>query len=73
MVPLQKKPNAKECCDHRTISLQALVSHASEILLTILTKKLEAKVDSIHFVGEDQFGFRKERGTRDAIAVLRTL
>ena len=70
MVPLQKKPNATECGDHRTISL---ISHASKILLKILTKRLEAKVEAIHFVGEDQFGFRKGRGTRDAIAVLRTL
>jgi len=65
IVPLQKKPNATECGDHHTISL---ISHASKILLNILTKRLEAKVDSIHFVGEDQFGFRKGRGTRDAIA-----
>jgi len=70
MVPLQKQPNATECGDHRIISL---ISHVSKILLKILTKRLEAKVDSIYFVGEDQFGFRKGRGTGDAIAVLRTL
>jgi len=70
VVPLQKKPNATECGDHHTISL---TSHASKILLKILVKRLETKVDFIHFVGENQFGFRKGRGTRDAIAVLRTL
>jgi hypothetical protein len=70
MVPLKKKPNATECSDHRTISL---IVHASKILLKILAKRLEGKVEAIHFVGEDQFGFRKGRGTRDAIAVLRTL
>jgi len=70
MIPLQKKPNATECGDHRIISL---ISHVSKILLKILTKRLEAKVDSIHFLGEDQFGFRNGRGTRDVIPVLRTL
>lgn len=69
MVPLQKKPNALDCSDHRTISL---IAHASKILLKILTKRLEAKVETIHFIGEDPFGFRRGRGTRDAIAMLRT-
>jgi hypothetical protein len=70
MIPLQKKPNATECSDHRTISL---IVHASKILLKILTKRLEGKVEAIQFIGDDQFGFRKGRGTREAIAVLRTL
>ena len=70
MAPLQKKPNATECSDHRTISL---IVHASKILLKILTKRLEAKVAAVSFIGEDQFGFRKGRGTRDAIAIVRSL
>ena len=41
-------------------------------MLKILTNRLESKVEGIHFV-EDQFGFRKGRGTRDAIGVLRSL
>lgn len=70
MIPLQKKPNATECSDHRTISL---ISHAAKILLKVLKKRLEAKTEAIHFIGEDQFGFRAGKGTRDATAVLRTL
>ena len=35
LIPLKKKPIATECSDHRTISL---VSHASKIVLEILTK-----------------------------------
>jgi hypothetical protein len=68
MIPLQKKPNALECGDHRTISL---ISHASKILLKILTKRIEAKAKG--FIGQSQFGFRKGVGTRDAIGVVRML
>ena len=68
MVPLQKKQNATECADHRTISL---ISHASKILLRILTKRLEGKAND--YMGKTQFGFRKGCGTRDAIGVMRML
>jgi len=40
MIPLQKKSNAVECGDHRTISHK---SHASKIILKVLTKRIEAK------------------------------
>ena len=70
MVPLKKKPNATECNDHRTISL---ITHASKILLNILTKRIESKVTTTNYIGEDQYGFRRGKGTRDAIAVLRCL
>lgn len=68
MIPLKKKPNAVECEDHRTISL---ISHASKILLKILTKRIEAKAKE--FIGKNQFGFRKGCGTREAIGVIRML
>ena len=68
MIPLPKKPNASECADHRTISL---ISHASKILLRILTNRVEARAK--HFIGKNQFGFRKGCGTRDAIGVMRML
>src|SRR6476469_4102957 len=68
MIPLQKKMNAGECSDHRTISL---ISHASKILLKILTNRIEAKARD--FIGGNQFGFRKGCGTRDAIGVMRMI
>ena len=68
MVPLQKKQNATECDDHRTISL---ISHASKILIGILTKRVEDKVND--YMGKTQFGFRKGCGTRVAIGVMRML
>ena len=70
MVPIKKKPNATRCEDHRTISL---ITHASKILIRILTKRLQAKTDAIHEIGDDQFGFRKGMGTRDAIGSLRVI
>ena len=68
MIPLPKKNNATECKDFRTISL---ICHASKIMLRVLTKRIEAKVQ--HMLGRNQFGFRKGCGTRDAVGVMRTL
>ena len=65
MIPIPKKVNATECADHRTISL---ISHASKILLKIITKRLENKAEMI--MGKTQFGFRRGCGTREAIGVM---
>ena len=65
MIPLQKKMNAVECIDHRTISL---ISHASKILLKIFANRIEAK--DRYFIGRNKFGFRKGCGIRDAIGLL---
>jgi len=63
--PIDKKCGAQDCGDFRTISL---VSRASKIVLKILTRRLESTAES--YLGKDQFGFRKGRGTRDATAAL---
>ena len=68
IIPIEKKVGAQECSDYRTISL---ISHASKIILRILTERLENKAKS--YLGEDQYGFRKGLGTRDAIGVMRVL
>src|SRR6476469_6368400 len=68
MIHLQKKMSAVECSDHRTIHL---ILHASKILLRILTNRIEAK--AWDFIGQNQFGFRKGCGTRDAIGVMRMI
>src|SRR6476619_3067701 len=60
MIPLQKKINAVECCDHRTISL---ISDAIKILLKILTTRIEAKARD--FIGRNQFRFRKKVVVRE--------
>src|SRR6478609_9632819 len=63
-----EKMNAVECSDDRTISL---ISHASQILVKILTNRIEAKARV--FIGRNQFGFRKGCGTRDATGVMRMI
>jgi len=68
MIPIKKKANAVECGDYRTLSL---ICHASQILLKVLNIRIENKAED--FIGENQFGFLKGRGTRKAIVVLRTL
>src|SRR6478609_9724941 len=68
MIPLQKTMNAVKCSDHRTITL---ISHASKILLKILTNRIKAKARD--FIRRNQFGFRKGCDTRDAIQVMRMI
>ncbi len=68
MIPIEKKPNATDCSDFRTISL---ISHASKVILKVLTRRIESKAKD--FIGEEQFGFRKGLGTREAIGVLRQI
>jgi hypothetical protein len=68
LIPIPKKPNADECGDYRTISL---IPHISKILLRILNKRIESKVQE--YISRSQFGFRKGLGTRDAIGVLRMM
>ena len=70
VVTLQKKHNAKVCSDFRTISL---LSHASKIVIKVLHNRIEVKANAIHTIGEDQFGFRRGKGTREAIGSLRIL
>src|SRR5215470_2066331 len=67
-VPLQKKENAVDCEDHRTISL---ICHASKIMLKVLTRRIEGKVKD--FLSKGQFGFRSGVGSRDVIGVMRMM
>src|SRR6218665_3525325 len=70
MIPIKKKTNAMMCEEYRTISL---LTHSSNILLKVIAKRLQTKAEADKCLGEDQFGFRKGRGTRDAIGALRML
>ncbi len=68
LVMIPKKAKASKCEDYRTISL---LSHASKILTRIIHKRIQSKVEEN--IGEDQFGFRKGKGTREAILSLRII
>jgi hypothetical protein len=67
MIALKKKPQATKCSDHRTISL---IAHTAKIVAKIL-RRIEKKIEDI--LGEDPFGFRRGKGTRDAIEMLRII
>ena len=45
----------------------SLISHTAKILLRILNRRLRSKME------EEQFGFRKGKGTRDAIWLIPTI
>jgi retron-type reverse transcriptase len=42
-------------------------------MIKIITKRLQSRAEADKCLGDDQFGFRKGRGTRDAVAALRIL
>uniref|UniRef100_A0A8D9DT62 Craniofacial development protein 2 n=1 Tax=Cacopsylla melanoneura TaxID=428564 RepID=A0A8D9DT62_9HEMI len=67
-ITIPKKGSATECSNYRTI---ALLSHASKILLNIIKNRLKRRIDT--HLGEDQFGFRSQTGTREAILALRQI
>jgi len=67
-IALPKKPGATECENHRTISL---MSHLTKLLLRILTNRMKKR---IHFeIAEEQYGFMPDKGTRNAVFVLKNL
>jgi hypothetical protein len=68
MIALKKKPQATKCSDHRTISFTA---HTEKIVAKILRRRIKKKIEDV--LGEDQFGFRREKGTRDATVMLRII
>ena len=68
MIHLPKKNNAVNCSDYRTISL---IFYASKIMLKVLTERIKEKAK--HLFRLNQFTFRKDCGTRDAVGVMRTL
>ena len=65
-VPVPNEGNAKECSNYRTI---ALISHTSKVMLKILQARLPQYVNCE--LPDVQAGFRRGRGTRDQIAIIR--
>ena len=65
-VALPKVNKATNCSDHRTISL---ISHASKILLRVIMNRINPIIDK--HLDDTQLGFRKGKGTRDGIFLLR--
>ena len=68
MIALKKKTKATKCSDYRTISL---ISYIEKIIAKILRRKTEKKIENV--LGEDQFGFRRGKGTRETIGMMRII
>ena len=68
MIALKKKPQATKCSDHQTISL---IAHTAKIVAKILRRRIEKKIEDV--LEEDQFEFRRGKGTRAAIGMLRII
>ncbi|XKL65586.1 hypothetical protein PGB90_009006 [Kerria lacca] len=66
LVMIPKKEGARKYEDYRTISL---LPHASKILTRIVHRRIQDRMEER--VEGDQFGFRRGRGTREAILCLR--
>ena len=64
----KKKQQTTKCNDHRTISL---IAHTAKIATKVLRKRIQKKIEEV--LGEYQFGFRRGKGTRNAIAMLRII
>ena len=67
-ITLPKVSGTEKCEKHRTISL---MSHATKLVLRVLMNRLRAK--SLMEISQVQYGFMSDRGTRNAIFVLRRL
>ena len=60
MVPIKKKPNANNM--RRPQNYFPTKTHASKIVLRVITKRMQSTTETNDFLGEDQYGFRKGRG-----------
>ena len=68
MVMLPNKSKLTKCEERRTLSI---LTHTSNILTKIILGRIEKKMDEN--LAADQFGFRKNRGTREAILCFRSI
>jgi hypothetical protein len=68
MIALKKEPKDTKYSDHRTFSL---IAQIAKITARILKRQIERKIEDV--LGEYQFGLRREKGTRDAVGMLRII
>jgi hypothetical protein len=68
MIALKRKPKATKCSYHYTVSL---IAHTAKTVARILRRGIGWKVEDV--LGEDQFGFRRGKETKDATGILRII
>jgi hypothetical protein len=62
MIAVQKKPKLKNA---------VTIAHTAKIVARILRRRIEREIEGV--LGEDEFEFRRGKGTRDAIRMLRII
>ena len=67
-IAIPKKSNAINCENHRAISL---MSHTLKLFLKIILKRVRRRL--IPQISDYRYGFMPDRGTKNAIFILRTL
>ena len=67
-IAIPKKPGAVECNLFRTISL---MSQITKIILKVILNRIKRKLKPE--IAEEQYGFMKGKGTRNAIFIMRML
>ena len=67
-VTIQKKPGANECNKNRTISV---ISQLGKLILRILLNRIPSRIRPE--TAEEQYGFRKGKGTANSFFILRML
>jgi len=68
IVTIPKKSETNYCEQFRILSL---LTHVSKILTKVINRRIEGKVEQ--YLKNDQYGFRRQKGTREAILGLRVL
>jgi len=68
LIALKKKPQATTCSDHRTFSL---IAPTTKIVAKTPRRRTEEKIEYV--LREDQFGFRRGKGARDATGTMRII
>ena len=68
MIAVKEKPQVTKCGNHHTISL---IAHTAKIIAKVLRRRIERKIEDV--LAEDQFGFRRKKGTRHPIGMLRII
>jgi hypothetical protein len=66
MITLMKKMKATKSSNHCTISL---ITYTLKIVARIHRKRIERKIEDV--LRKDQSGFRRGKGTRNAIGMLK--
>lgn len=65
-IAIPKKAGTTDCEQHRTLSL---MSHITKIILKVILERIKPKLE--REIGEEQYGFMKDKGTTNAIYVMR--